>query len=342
MILNGKRWLWMVWAGSFMLLAPHFVWAQTTGSILPDKVKWKTQKKDGWFPDLDASFNFSFAQSDGVVGIPDGTTLNFGLQLKGGLTFSSGSHEWRNTLLLVHTQTKLPTINSFLKSADKLDLESTYTYRFKGAKWFGLFASLKAETALLPGFLVKDADTNLSIKELDATIKKEALKAQVPYGLTAGFAPFLFKQSLGASFTPFDKKAFRLNFKVGGGAVEAWTQGGLRIADDAATADTIELERMQDYVQLGAEAKLALNGILVGKLLNYSLTAGVMVPFYTSISTNRSFSELINFDVAFKLGIKVFQWLSINYALSVLYVPLIQPKVQVTNNLVLSLTWSIL
>lgn len=332
--------------GSLSFL-PAGAWAQK-GTLLPDQIKAKKKKgekkkKSGWTPDLDASFNFSFAQSDGVVGVPDGTTLNFGLQLKGGATYINGPHEWRTTFLLVHTQTKLPTINAFVKSADKAELETMYTYFFPSAKWFGLFASLKGETALLPGFLVRDANTNLSIKAIDGTISTAQLLAQAPYKLTDGFAPFLLKPSAGASLTPYNKKEFRLNFKLGVGAVMTWTQDGLRIEDDAATADVIELARMQDYIQIGGEARISLNGVLFGKLLNYTLSGGAMIPFYTSVDTSKfTFAELINYDATLKLGIKVFNWMSINYSLAVLYVPLIQPQVQVTNNLVVSFTWSIL
>ena len=120
--------LWS-WSGA---MAP--VSAQKAGSFIPGKVKFKTKKKDGWFPDLNAAFNFSFAQSDGVIGVPDGSTMNFGLQLNGALTYSKGPHEWRSVLLLLHTQTKVPAIKPFLKSADKLDIETAYTYRLKKRK----------------------------------------------------------------------------------------------------------------------------------------------------------------------------------------------------------------
>lgn len=333
---------WLIGAFALCLVGTS-AWAQQKGTFLPDKLKFQTKKKTGWFPDLDASFNFSFSQSDGVIGVPDGTTLNFGLQLNGGLTYRNGPHEWRNTLILLHTQTKVPTIEPFLKSADKLSLESTYTFRLPKAKWFGIFGTLKAETAVLPGFLVREQVTRLRLLNPDGSTQVDDLaRAQTPYQLTAAFAPFQFKQSLGANFLPFENKAFKVDFKVGAGSVQTWTQGGLRIADNADTADVLELQRLQDYVQIGAEAKLAINGVLFGKLLNYSLLSSVMLPFYTSINTNLSFAELINFDLSFKLGLKVFDWLSLNYALAVVYVPLVQPLVQVTNNIVLSITWSIL
>lgn len=320
--------------------------AQSDGKILPDKLSYDTKKKDGWFPDLNGSFNFSFAQSDGVVGVQDGTTLSLGLQLNGALTYAKNTHEWRSTLQIVHTQTKLPTVESFIKSADKFDLESTYTYRLPKVTWFGFFLSLRLETPLLPGSLIRSANATLQIKEPTETVYKSyatkpTLAAQESLQLTSAFAPLLFKQSLGFDFLPYDKEFFRINLKVGAGAVEGFTQGGLRIDEDK--DNIVKLGRLQDFLQIGAEARLILNGRLFKKLLTYSLSTGFMVPFFSSINQDKPIPDLINFDLAFKLGLQVFKWLAVNYSLNVVRAPLIVPdKFQITNNLVVSLTWDIL
>lgn len=320
--------------------------AQTAGKVLPDQIKYDTKKKDGWFPDLNASFNFSFAQSDGVVGVQDGTTLSLGLQLNGALTFAKSTHEWRSTLKIVHTQTKLPTIDPFVKSADNFDLETTYTYRLPKVKWFGFFVSLRLETPLLPGNLVRADAGTVQIKEVGAAdyvsyADKPTLNAQESLQLTNAFAPLMFKQSLGLDFLPYEKKAFRINLKAGVGALQAFTQSGLRV--DSIAENIIKLGRLQDYVQIGAEARLNINGRLWKKLLTYSLSTGVMLPFYSSVTNDKSIPELINFDMAFKLGLQVFKWLAINYSLTVVHAPLIVPeKFQITNNLVVALTWDIL
>ncbi len=336
--------------GGFCLIGPiQSVQAQTANKILPDKIKYKTKKKDGWFPDLKVGFNFSFAQSDGVVGVQDGTTLSLGLQLSGSLVYTKRTHEWRTTLGLIHTQTKLPTLEPFVKSADKLDLETIYVYRLPKVKWFGFFVGLKMETPILPGFLLKSDDVTLQIKEpTEKTYKpfaeKPKLAGQEGFQLTNAFAPLALKQALGLDFLPLNHSVLRVNIKAGVGAVQLFAQNGLRIdADKSATDKLIQLGRLQDYVQIGAEARLNAGGSAFKKLLSYSLSTGVMLPFYSSVTNGKSIPELINFDLAFKLGIQVFKWLAINYALNITYAPLIVPeKFQVTNNLVLSLTWNVL
>ncbi len=316
--------------------------AQQETGFIPKKVVLKVAKKQGWFPNLDVGFNFSFAQSDGVVGVPDGTTLNFGVQLEGGLLYSKDEHEWKNTLKIVHTQTRIPTIKSFLKSADQASLESVYTYRLKKMHWFGFFASLNAETALVDGFLIRDTDTTLLIKELDGKTKKESLKAQDTFSLTKGLSPFLLKESLGIVLIYDKTSALKVNFKFGGGVVEVWTNNGLRVDDNADTADLYELVRLQDYMQAGLESKLVATGLLFNKMLNYNFTVGAMLPFYSSVMNNMSLIELLNVNMSLTMALKINKWLAINYALSVVSAPLIQPKLQVTNNLILSFTTSIL
>lgn len=344
--MNRKTALFLlVAAWSWWIHSPR-TYAQSDAKILPDKVVYNTKKKDGWFPDLNASFNFSFAQSDGVVGVQDGTTLSLGLQLNGALTFVKRTHEWRSTLQIVHTQTKLPTIESFIKSADKFDLESMYTYRLPSVTWFGFFLALKLETPLLPGALLRPANATVQIKEPGETAykafaEKPTLAAQEALQLTSAFAPLLFKQSLGLDFLPYDKEVFRINIKVGAGAVEGFTQNGLRIDEDK--DNIVKLGRLQDFVQIGAEARLLINGRVFQKILTYSLTTGLMIPFYSSIHQDKSIVDLLNFDLAFKLGLQVFKWLAVNYSLNVVRAPLIVPdKFQITNNLVVSLTWDIL
>ncbi|HAA55131.1 MAG TPA: hypothetical protein DCE42_10250, partial [Myxococcales bacterium] len=78
------------------------------------------------------------------------------------------------------------------------------------------------------------------------------------------------------------------------------------------------------------------------KVLNYALKAGAMLPLYSSVTNNLTTLELLNFDVQFTVGLKLNKWLSINYKLGLVQAPLIQPLLQVTNNLILSLSTSIL
>jgi hypothetical protein len=303
----------------------------------------RTAKKDGWFPNLKVGLNFAFSQSDNVVGIPNGTTLNLGLQIQGKLLYARGGHEWRSSLNVVHTQTKLPTLKPFLKAADSFDVDTMYLYRFQGLKWLGVFAGLKINTPLLDGFLVREADTVLRVVDRENNeVRRDNAVAQTPFQLTAPFAPFQFKQSIGVSFNPYNKPFLDIDIKLGGGALQTWVQGGLRADDNAATADTFELRLLEDYVQAGLELQFNLDGKLFKDILTYALVIEFMLPLYTSLQTNLSVIDLLNFKTALQIQIKVAKWLSVNYNLSLVRAPLIQPNLQVVNNLVLSLTIDIL
>jgi hypothetical protein len=302
-----------------------------------DKKK-KKQPKQGWIPTLKTGFNFSFNQARNVVGVADGTTIALGLLLDAGLTFRSGDHEWINALDIVQTHTKVPNIDPFIKSADKLDLESLYLYHIKNISWLGVFGGVRLTTPLFAGNFVPEEDTTVSIELTDGTVVQDTAEAQKYYRLTKPVAPLIFRQFIGAAFLPLEKDYLRLDIKVGTGAMEVWTRSSLVQDDNEDTADVLELRQLEDFVQGGVELHLAANGVIVKDVLSYTLKAGLMYPYVTSIDTDLSGIDLLNAEINFKLNIKLAKWASLNYALAMLRVPLIQPEWQITNNIMLSLT----
>lgn len=338
---------------SLFLMVMSLCWpvmAQTKVDFVPDSVKMKTAKKDGWFPSMKASFSFSFAQSDGVVGVPDGTTLSLALQLDGGFLYSKGKHEWRTNTKMLHTQTKIPTLKPFLKSADSFNLETMYTYRFKS--WIGAFISLKLDTALLAGYLVRDADTDLKVLKADGTAlgAGKALKNQ-PFLMTNGFAPLMIKESFGLSIVPYEKPSTRVDIKVGLGAIEAFVSAnpdlanlsGMIVADDDKTPE-LDVKLLQNYIQLGAELQLVVAGKIFGDVVGYTFLAEVMYPFVNQLEVGSDLKgiELLNIDVSLKLAVKLSKWASLNYSLSMVKAPLIVNEWQIVNSLLLTITASII
>jgi hypothetical protein len=312
--------------------------------ILPDEIlkkkkkkKKAKKKKDGWHPKLDAGFTFAFSQSQGVVGVTDGISTALGLVLNGGLEYRYRAHAWITTLNVVHTQSKVPGIDPFIKSADRLDLTSYYRYRFPSLKMLGVIGGVKFTTALLPGSLVLSEDTAIDRTPDDPTDFYDLARAQKAYRLTDAFSPALFKQFLGGMLKPHEKKWLDVDIKLGLGGVEVWTQNGYVVKDDKATAGVLELKQLLDYQQVGAEIQLAVTGVAFDKLLTYGLHAEVMYPFYTSIDTgDLKGVDLFNVEFKAMVGIKLWKWLSLNYALSVLRIPLILEEWQVTNTLLLT------
>jgi hypothetical protein len=298
------------------------------------------KKKQGWIPTIKAGFNFSMTQARNVIGVTDGMTVALGLQLDTGLTFRRGDHEWITSLEILQTHTKVPNIDPFVKSADELDLESIYLYHIKGIKWLGAYGGIRLTLPLFAGNLVPEEDTTVALVHTDDTVTQETAVAQEYYRLTDPGFPLIFRQFIGVAFFPVDETYLRMDVRVGTGAMEVWTGSSYIQDDDEDTADVLELRELEDFVQGGVEAHLTATGVVVKDVLSYSLKAGVMYPYVTTIDTDLTGMDLLNSEISFKLNVKLAEWASLNYSLSMVRIPLILPEWQITNNVMLSLTAS--
>ncbi len=345
-----NRWGWNILATLLTLTIPFGAFAQKT--ITPPKEaiaskdqkielalkksKKKIKKKNGWFPKLKLGANLSLAQAANVPGVDDGLALSIGIVINGELLYLNGSHEWKTELIAIHTQTKTPTIEPFIKTADNLNLKSFYTYRFKGKYGVGIFGGLQLSTAIFPTNLVVAKDTPVVNVTADGTKETpRTLKANTAEQLTGAFAPMVLKQKLGITARPFKDKVATLDVKLSFAGQEVFAKGRT-VQDDAATPE-LELRILQDYLQAGAELNISIAGSLHKRIV-YAFNADFMLPFVTSIPTQLTGFQLLDANISFKVGVKLAKWASIDYVFRALRMPLLTDKWQVSNNLVLSIT----
>lgn len=301
----------------------------------------KPRKHRGMVPSLTVGLNFLFNQSQGVVGVPDGVAMALGLTLRTGLDFHRGPHRWRTLLLVQEAATKVPGIKPFINGTDLIEVTSVYTYRFGRVKWLSVYGGVRIRSNLLEGNLIRGAETQLQLTNVDGDVFTDVLPAQTPYPLTEFLAPLILEQFAGASFAAVKHHAANLSFRAGLVAGEVISQGGYVVHDDEATPNVIELVQMRDYVQGGAEAGLSLSGRLADKLLEYRLGVRVMFPFATSVETDLGYDRLIDIELRAALSIRIFSWASLEYSLTVERMELLTPGWQVANLLMLSVTASV-
>lgn len=301
----------------------------------------KDKKTKGMVPSMYVGLNFSFAQSQGVVGVPDGFSMALGLTLRGGLDYTKGPHRWRTGLLIQEATTKIPGIKPFLKSTDLIEVTSVYDYRFPRVRWLSVYGGIRLRGTLLEGNLVRPAETQLQLTSIEGTVFTDVLPAQKPYPLTKFLAPLLMEESAGAGFEALRHPAARLGFGVGLMAHQVFSQESYVVHDDEATPNVLELVQLRDYVQGGAEAHVTLTGRLADKLLGYRLGLRVMFPFATNVTTDHRYDQLINLELQAALSIRIFAWASLEYSLSVLRMELLRPGWQVANLLMLSISASV-
>ena len=321
--------------------APDYVEGKEAAqATVPKEGEAVAAQPDGWTHKLSLGTNFSFGHSSNVVGSPDGGTFQVGLLLDGAASLRHGQHVWQNALSVTHTQTKTPAIDPFVKTVDDFNLRSTYLYELAKVRWLGPFARVRFQTSLLPGYLVVAEPRRLRITDTDGDVTTRGLPAQENFELTSAFEPFLMRQSTGVFARPYDKKEIQLLTTLGLGAQEVFTQAGLAVTDDDTTTP-LELTKLADSVQVGAEVEVVASGEWQQDL-TWGASANVLWPFVVDADTDLEGADLVNVEFGLKLGYKLSKWASLDYVLSAKKVPLIVDAWQVQNNLLLTAAFNLL
>lgn len=326
---------------STLLVAP--VMAQDDyikGEAVVEKMEKPAAQADGWTFRLEVGSNVSVNSSSNVVGAVEGTTYQVGFLVNGEAQLKAGQHEWNNKLALNHQQTKTPSIDPFVKTADNLELTSMYLYRLESVPWIGPFARARLQTQVLNGYLIRGEQV-----DVNGAIVREGLGPGRRVKLTSAFEPLLLRQSSGLFARPVDSKSIRFTATLGAGAQEIISQGGFAITEEVDAADgndkQITLAEIESTNQIGAEVEAEATGALT-ETVSYTLTANLLYPFVTSVDTDLEGTELMNTELGAKLAVKLSKWASLDYVLTARRLPLIVRDWQVTNGLLLSATFNLL
>jgi hypothetical protein len=332
------RALWITAALLAMTALTGTAVAQDDPGYIPEEVAAAAEEVDtGWDPSLSASANFSLASNKNVVGNVDGMTLSLGLMLNGSLKYLSTDrvHEWQNNLSWALGATRTPTVPVFGKSLDELDFETMYLIHLKKAPWFGPFVGLSLDTTLLPTDYITAEQVGIERHEIDGTVSStHTYDAMEKIPLTPTLAPTSLRESLGVFATPLEREPIAIEIRTGVGAWETFTRNGFVIADDD-TTDVLELQRLQDSVQLGAELNLTATGQFKDSV-TYTARVALMQPFVHNAETELEGFELLNTEFEFLLGIRLTKWASLDYQFKAFRTPLVLDDFQIQNGLLLS------
>ena len=329
--------------GVFLIFCAGPAGAQVEVKYVPEKLPVPAEgKAAGWHALLKAAANIAFSHNRSVVGNVDGATWNVGTLIQGGLGWlSAGGHSWENSLKWQLNYTQTPTLERFVKSIDAFDFSSVYLYCVPSIKWMGPFTELVLKTSVLPSYDIR-AD-HLDVVKLDKDgneTGRETVWAKNRIDLTGAFAPALFKEGGGVFADALDRKEIKLSFRAGLAAWEVLARNGYVVADNAATPE-LELKAIQDSTSLGGGAIAKAFGALRPEV-TYEAKAEVMYPFILSVDTPLAGADLLNVDLGFLLQVKLQKWLSLDYTLKALRLPLVSDRWQIQNGLLLSASLELL
>ena len=335
----------------------------TEGSLVEDSateeaVKAAMQRDTGWYPKLRIGGSASMNYNHDVDGVNDGIALTFGIFLKGALDAVYKNFEWQNKLEIEHQQTKTPTIDDFIKTADKIDFQTLLMFRIPGAEWLGPFVRGRFQSSIFPGYYISDKDVYVRYYHQDTKIdektgthkegeqdvpnllKQTRLRAQNSVKLSDYFDPIIVSETAGIFINPFTDEMLTIQFKAGVSGQHLFADGAHVSFDDDDDDEYYDVKEIYDTHSLGVEGELELFGVFVD-YVNWSLTGNIYYPFVMSDDHGLKDADLIHAQIEAKVSVKMASWASLDYALIVKRQPFVTTDWQITNTILFNVGFDV-
>lgn len=286
----------------------------------------------GWTPSAAFSGSGAVGTNSGVVGQTDGTSVTLGGSIKLGLDHRGAAVVLKNALSYELMFTLTPTLSEFVKTIDKLHLSSVLYWRL--CDWIGPYGSFELEAATLPGFDVQPALVDYRLG--DHVVAEDVDRIR----LTKGFQPLTYAEEVGGFVRFVETKTLDLVTRLGMKLTRTTMGSARSVADSDATTE-IDLIDLPDVLQAGPSLVVEVTGTLAKETISFSAHAGAMIPIVDGGALGRSPAELTNVDIGLELSVKVVEWLSIDYTLSVVRQPELVDRWQTQSNLLLTLSYKL-
>jgi hypothetical protein len=275
---------------------------------------------EGWNPALAGTATVNLVSNTSVVGQVDGFSTLFGLGIVGGADYVHDKHLFRGTLSITESFARTPVVDEFVKTNDVIAIEGLYNYFLK--KKLGLFGRIQIKSSAFPAVDIRG----------EATTWVEKTDPPTPL-TTAGFrqrladplAPFTLAESAGVFAKPLDKARLSLSLRAGLGGRHTLADGVLLIDDDKATPE-VELLRLANVHQFGAEGFAGAAGKLKGGKLTYTAGLAVLLPVVNNDKFDRGVGALTRIGFEGSATFNVYAWMSLVYGLAITRDPQLFPE----------------
>jgi hypothetical protein len=311
--------------------------AHAQAQLVPGDAAKGADDKDiqGWNPFLGLTSTISLVDNSSVLGQVDGFSTLFGLGLLGGVDYVHDEHLLRAGIALNEGFARTPVVDRFVKTTDSVKLEGLYNHFVSNQ--LGAYGRLTLATSILATTDVRGTPTSW----VDAT-------GDTPMPLTTdgfaqrlagAFSPFTVTEAAGGFADPVREDVFSLALRLGVAGRHTFADG-VRVNKDAEMTPEIELLRLSDVHQLGAEVFAGAAGKLDKAKANYKAGVAVLLPFVNNDKFDRSATSLTRLAFEGNLTYAMSSWLSVVYSLAVIRDPQLFPAdkelVQVQNTILLT------
>ncbi|MDD9969306.1 MAG: hypothetical protein OXR73_23890 [Myxococcales bacterium] len=244
-------------------------------------------------------------------------------------------HDFRNRISLTEAWSKTPTLKRFVKSNDVLDVESLY----KLFLWpvGGLYARANLLTTVFATEQVTSEPVTYVPEGGDPVDDGQTVRR---FELSDPLQPLTVSESLGAFLDPIQEPHLQLSLRAGFGGRHTLADGARLITSDE-DPDAIVFETLEDVHQAGLELFGGAGGRAVEDRLRYDVGLVALVPFINNDDRDRNALDLARIGFHADLNVAVFDWMSLSYQLRVVNDPQLVDDLQVQNNLLITLAYTV-
>jgi hypothetical protein len=292
------------------------------------------EKKLGWSKNATLGANLSFTSSQSVVGQTDGASQTYGTSLKGAMNHLSDHDEWRNSLSILASTTRTPSVPRYVKSSDEAKYETLYLYPLPSYPKVGPYAKGEVAAPMFKGEDVRAATTNYRIVHTDAS--EETLNG-TSLRLTDGFKPMNTKEGVGFLWKALDEERIHLETRAGFGALQIDASGQYAVGG-ANDVGEIVVNELSDVNQAGLELGASAKG-KIEENSGYEFGVETLTPFINNKKSTdkRDAVGLTNVDAFAKLSANINKWASFGYDYKLKIQPQLQAPAQQIHMLVVNL-----
>lgn len=294
-------------------------------------------QKLGWKRSANLGVNLSFTSSQDVVGQTNGSTENYGFNLKGSLDHVQEHDEWRNGLSILGSTTRTPKLPRWVKTGDEWKYTTLYTHQFPDSK-FGPYVRGEVAAPAFNGEDVRDTPTTYRISRRG---QADQLITQSTLHLTDPFKPLTTKEGLGLLWKTIDSPRFSLEMRGGLAGLQVLADGQYSVTGTDPAGDVL-VNELYNVDQWGAELSVAGKGkIQENSAYEFGLTT--MTPFYTNKdqADSRSNWTLTDVDGFLKLTSNITSWASFSYDYKLKYEPQLLEKAQQIHLIVMNINYNL-
>jgi len=312
--------------------------------VVPEKLRGKTlalKKQDTHVSKLTLGATGSANSAANVVGAQDGSTIQVGVLLQGDSKLTRGQHVIETTGKIQHAQTRTPVMDSFIKSADVVELQSTWMYHFGNKAKVGPFARLKGATQMIGSVDIRPTAVTVEKTMLDGTVQTKQSDPEVATTTTGAFEPLILTETFGVFIDPLAEKALTLKLKAGAGAQQIIARNGFALTKYDKDKALVQLKQLDTSIQAGGEFELQANGELT-KTVAWKAKANFFQPLYSTSEQKLEGLDALQTDFAAALSVKLAKWAKLDYVFNVKRQPLVLERWQVQHGLLLTTGFNLL